>query len=559
MTTTSGAVTITLPTISTVDDGFKVAIVKWTGDANAVTVNRSSTNTINGATSATIGSQYSSTIFVADFETNQWFAASSGLGATNIAVDAFSGNGSTTAFTLSGDPGSENNTQVFVSGVYQEKDTYSVSGTTLTFSTAPPTGTSNIEVVWTAPLAIGTPSDGTVTTAKIASSVTLTTPTLSGDTTAGTINGLTVGKGGGAVSTNTAVGASALAANTSGASNVAIGSSALSVNTTASNNTAVGYGGLQYNITGTGNSALGYRAGWGVTSNYNTAIGMDSMSNASGGVGLTSGANNTAVGYQTFYSLTSGGNNTAVGFSALYSNTTASNNTALGYQAGYSKTTGNNNLFVGLNGGYSTTTGTNNSFVGCSDAGYYVTTGSKNTILGAYNGNQGGLDIRTASNYIVLSDGDGNPKGYFEPSGNFIVTRTTNSGIQSIGCYQDTTGSAANVFITTGGSFVRSTSSRKYKTDIQDATHGLADVLNLRSVTYKGTGNHDNGQVLGGLIAEEVHDAGLTEFVQYADDGTPDALAYGHMASLFVKAIQELKTIVDAQAAEIAILKTKVN
>ena len=184
VTTTSGAVTITLPTISTVEDGFKVAIVKWTGDANAVTVSRSSTNTINGATSATIGSQYSQTIFVADFETNQWFAASSGLGASNVAVDAFSGNNSTTAFTLSGDPGSENNTQVFVSGVYQEKDTYSVSGTTLTFSTAPPTGTSNIEVVWTAPLAIGTPSDGTVTTAKLASTtgsgavVLATSPTL---------------------------------------------------------------------------------------------------------------------------------------------------------------------------------------------------------------------------------------------------------------------------------------------------------------------------------------------------------------------------------------------
>ena len=36
--------------------------------------------------------------------------------------------------------------------------------------------------------------------------------------------------------------------------------------------------------------------------------------------------------------------------------------------------------------------------------------GSKNTIIGAYNGNQGGLDIRTSSNNIVLSDGDGNPR-----------------------------------------------------------------------------------------------------------------------------------------------------
>ena len=167
VTTTSGAITITLPAISTVTDGFKVAIVKWTGDANAVTVNRSSSDTINGATSATVGSQYSSSTFVADFESNQWFVSSSGLGATNVAIDTFSGNGSTVAFTLSGDAGNEQNTQVFIGGVYQQKSTYSLSGTTLTFSTAPPTGTNNIEVVWTAPLAIGVPSDGVVTPSKL--------------------------------------------------------------------------------------------------------------------------------------------------------------------------------------------------------------------------------------------------------------------------------------------------------------------------------------------------------------------------------------------------------
>lgn len=167
VTTTSGAITITLPAISTVTDGFKVAIVKWSGDANAVTVNRSSSDTINGATSASVGSQYSSSTFVADFESNQWFVSSSGLGATNVAIDTFSGNGSTVAFTLSGDAGNEQNTQVFIGGVYQQKSTYSLSGTTLTFSTAPPTGTSNIEVVWTAPLAIGVPSDGVVTPAKL--------------------------------------------------------------------------------------------------------------------------------------------------------------------------------------------------------------------------------------------------------------------------------------------------------------------------------------------------------------------------------------------------------
>ncbi len=167
VTTTSGAITITLPAISTVVDGFKIAVVKWTGDSNGVSVVRSGSDTINGATSSGIGAQYSSTTFVADFETSQWLAVSSGLGSTNIAIDSFSGNGSTVAFTLSGDAGNEQNTQVFISGVYQQKSTYSLSGTTLTFSAAPPTGSSNIEVVWTAPLAIGVPSDGVVTPAKL--------------------------------------------------------------------------------------------------------------------------------------------------------------------------------------------------------------------------------------------------------------------------------------------------------------------------------------------------------------------------------------------------------
>jgi hypothetical protein len=48
-----------------------------------------------------------------------------------------------------------------------------------------------------------------------------------------------------------------------------------------------------------------------------------------------------------------------------------------------------------------------------SRAGYYVTSGAKNTIIGRYNGNQVNLDIRTSSNNIVLSDGDGNPRGFY--------------------------------------------------------------------------------------------------------------------------------------------------
>ena len=67
------------------------------------------------------------------------------IGDGSVTIDTFSGNNSTTAFTLSLDPGDENNTRVFIDGVYQSKSNYTVSGTTLTFSSAPPSGT-GIEV-----------------------------------------------------------------------------------------------------------------------------------------------------------------------------------------------------------------------------------------------------------------------------------------------------------------------------------------------------------------------------------------------------------------------------
>lgn len=165
--TTSGTITLTLPLISGVSDGYKVSIVKWTGDTSSVIVSRSGSDTINGGTSSTLGAQYTQTTFVADFETNQWFATTSGLGTTNVSVDVFSGNASTTAFTLSGDPGNKYNTDIYFSGIHQNHSTYSQSGTVLTFSTAPPTGASNIEVVWTQPLSIGVAADNTVTTVKL--------------------------------------------------------------------------------------------------------------------------------------------------------------------------------------------------------------------------------------------------------------------------------------------------------------------------------------------------------------------------------------------------------
>jgi hypothetical protein len=62
------------------------------------------------------------------------------LSLSGMSNDTFTGNGSATAFTLGAEVTDENNTWVFINGVYQDKSTYSISGTTLTFSTAPQSG-----------------------------------------------------------------------------------------------------------------------------------------------------------------------------------------------------------------------------------------------------------------------------------------------------------------------------------------------------------------------------------------------------------------------------------
>lgn len=234
---------------------------------------------------------------------------------------------------------------------------------------------------------------------------------------------------------NTALGFRGLYSNTTGASNVGLGYQALDANTTGSNNVAIGRDALVYNTTASNNTAVGYRASHdNTTGTRNVSMGKDAMYQTTTGndlVGIgyealtrnTTGANNVAIGKETLSRNTTGNHNVAVGYEAGYSNTTGTNNTVVGRDAGYSNQTADGNVFIGEYAGRNTTN-SNNTFLGTS-SGWQVTSGQKNTILGRYNGNQGGLDIRTSSNNIVLSDGDGNPRGIFTDSGHFLVGQTS--------------------------------------------------------------------------------------------------------------------------------------
>ena len=94
-----------------------------------------------------IATPYKFSIFTATNTLIATYDNISGIGASEFQVQNFTGTGSQTVFTLSSASLGENFTFVYINGVYQQKNTYTVSGTTLTFSQAPPL-TSSIEVMF---------------------------------------------------------------------------------------------------------------------------------------------------------------------------------------------------------------------------------------------------------------------------------------------------------------------------------------------------------------------------------------------------------------------------
>lgn len=154
------------------------------------------------------------------------------------------------------------------------------------------------------------------------------------------------------------------------------------------------------------------RGGGAISSN--TVVGYQALNTNS------SGTTCCAFGYQAAYTSSAKPNIVAIGYRAAY-RSNADNLVAVGVQAGDNPSlTGTQNTLIGNFVGGGLTTGSYNTFVGQTSAaggngsGYLVTTGSKNTIVGGFNGNQGGVDIRTASNNIILSDGDGNPQMWID-------------------------------------------------------------------------------------------------------------------------------------------------
>jgi hypothetical protein len=307
---------------------------------------------------------------------------------------------------------------------------------------------------------------------------------------------------------NTVVGNGSLKAAMSGNANTALGSSSLVANSGAAN-TAVGAYVLKANTTGAGN----------------TGIGSDAL------VLSTSGQLNTAAGAGTLQSNTTGSLNTAVGASALQDNTTGSNNVCLGPGTCLMNTAGNGNVFVGPNAGMKSTGGLN---IGLGSlAGWQILTGTNN------------IDI-------------GNPA----PGDESDVIRIGQSQTAAFlaGVNGATSAGGTAVMVNGAGKLGTTTSSLRFKEDVEDMGEASDLLMRLRPVTFHYKPACDDGSRLlqYGLIAEEAA-AVSPGLVQTDPEGRPLAVRYHFVNAMLLNEVQKLHAGSAEQRSEIANLVARLD
>jgi hypothetical protein len=487
--------------------------------------------------------------------------------------------------------GDVNQILLSLGGVIQKPGTdFTVSSSTLTFTTAPASGLSFFAIL------LGsdnggtvTPTDASVTNDKISSALT----TIAGLTSAGaagtatSIAGIPFYKNDtGSVYTHDVSGTDSTANY-----NTAYGINALDAITTGDNNTVVGSGAGGGLTTGHRNTLMGQGAGILLTeATHTVAIGNAAAS------GYDTETNNIAIGHVALGGSVNGGEyNIAIGNTSLDALTSADYVTAVGNNAGSAITTGGKHVLIGHNAGSGLTTSAGSCvYIGTgagSGAGndterFNIGIGEDtigaagNTINGAeYNTAVGALnldalttgDSNTAVGYACgSSNTSGGANNYFgEGSGSSVTTGSNNTLIGQNAANAGTAlttgsnnimlGNEAKVSAADGGyQFVigrnvtsngnstttigydtteiatnhgsaswAAVSDERYKKEIETSTAGLSFINDLRPVTFKFKQKNELDTDLYG------YDANSTD-----TDGYTDEVAHGFIA-------QEIKTAID--------------
>ena len=398
-----------------------------------------------------------------------------------------------------------------------------------------------------------------------------------------TVNSLRVGRGGGGIATNTAIGNAPLFANTTGSRNTAIGNNSLYTNTVGYNNTAIGANALFANIDGDLNTATGISAlEDNTTGNSNTATGTFALGDN------TSGSSNTAIGQGALRKNTTATYNTAIGFNSLTANIDGYNNTATGVNALAANTSGYFNTATGVNALGANTSGLSNTATGFFALGAN-TTGGINTAIGhgalrfnstgSYNTAIGYNALNNTNPTTALTGSSNTAIGYL--AGTFNTTGTYNTFIgngataslnnltNATAIGNGASASASNTITLGNGSIatlraqvtsITALSDRRDKTDISTLSEGLEFIKKLKPVSF--TWNTRDKAKVGiksaGFIAQDLlalqQKSAIGNNLDLVSQENPDKLEarYSNLLPVIVKAIQQESAQKDS---DIAVLK----
>jgi|HubBroStandDraft_3_1064219.scaffolds.fasta_scaffold07683_3 hypothetical protein len=259
---------------------------------------------------------------------------------------------------------------------------------------------------------------------------------------------------------------------------------------------------------GSGNLFLGTASGSGASGTGNSGFGSFSQ------LGLSTGSSNSALGSSALWTNSTGSSNTAVGASALFKVATTSNSTAVGFNALH-QATGGGNVALGSNAGGNIVAGTGNIDIG-------------NTAPG------------DESNTIRIGD------------------PATQTAAFIAGVNGATSASGTAVFVNANGQLGTTTSSLRFKEEVEDMGEASAGLMQLRPVTFRYAPRHDDGSRLlqYGLIAEEVAQV-YPGLVQLGPDGQPLAVRYHFVNAMLLNEVQKQHRTIESQRARLAELEAR--